>query len=114
MLRRLGIFGLASYTATQRTKEIGIRKVLGASVSSIVLLLSTDFTRLVLISFLMASPIAWYLMKEWLQNFAYRIDIGASVFIISGLVALLIAWLTVSYQSVKAALMNPVKSLRNE
>jgi putative ABC transport system permease protein len=110
----LGIFGLASYTATQRTKEIGIRKVLGASVSSIVLLLSKDFTRLVLLSFVIAAPVAWYMMKQWLQNFAYHIDIGAGVFIISGLLALLIAWLTVSYQSIKAALMNPVKSLRNE
>jgi putative ABC transport system permease protein len=110
----LGIFGLASYTATQRTKEIGIRKVLGASVSSIVLLLSKDFTRLVLISFVIAAPIAWYMMYQWLQNFAYRIDIGASVFILSGLVALVIAWLTVSYQSIRAAIMNPVKSLRNE
>jgi putative ABC transport system permease protein len=110
----LGIFGLASYTATQRTKEIGIRKVLGASVSSIVLLLSKDFTRLVLISFIIAAPIAWYMMKQWLQNFAYRIDIGVGVFIVSGIAALLIAWLTVSYQSMKAALMNPVKSLRSE
>jgi putative ABC transport system permease protein len=110
----LGIFGLASYTATQRTKEIGIRKVLGASVSSIVLLLSKDFTRLVLLSFVVAAPIAWYMMHQWLQNFAYKIDITASVFIIAGLLALCIAWLTVSYQSIKAALMNPVKSLRNE
>jgi putative ABC transport system permease protein len=110
----LGIFGLASYTATQRTKEIGIRKVLGASVSSIVLLLSKDFTRLVLISFVIAAPIAWYMMKQWLQNFAYQINIGVSVFIVSGLVVLAIAWLTVSYQSIKAALMNPVKSLRSE
>jgi putative ABC transport system permease protein len=110
----LGIFGLASYTATQRTKEIGIRKVLGASVSSIVLLLSKDFTRLVLLSFVVAAPIAWYMMHQWLQNFAYKIDITAGVFIIAGLLALCIAWLTVSYQSIKAALMNPVKSLRNE
>jgi putative ABC transport system permease protein len=110
----LGIFGLASYTATQRTKEIGIRKVLGASVSSIVLLLSKDFTRLVLLAFLIAAPIAWYMMKQWLHNFAYSIDIGPGVFIISGLLALFIAWLTVSYQSIKTALMNPIKSLRNE
>ncbi|QHT69221.1 FtsX-like permease family protein [Rhodocytophaga rosea] len=110
----LGIFGLASYTATQRTREIGIRKVLGASVSSIVLLLSKDFTRLVLISFVIATPVGWYIMKQWLQNFAYQVDMGITVFVISGLCALIIAWLTVSFQSIKAALSNPVKSLRNE
>ena len=110
----LGIFGLASFMAVQRTKEIGIRKVLGASVSSIVKLLSSDFTRLVLIAFVVAVPIAYFIMHRWLQDFAYHIEIGVGVFIMAGIAALVIAWITVSYQSIKAALMNPVESLKNE
>ena len=110
----LGLFGLAAFMTEQRTKEIGIRKVLGASVSNILALLSKDFIRLVLIAFLMAVPLAYYAIHEWLKNFAYRVEIGIWTFIIAGVAALLIAWLTVSYQSIKAALMNPVETLRNE
>ena len=110
----LGLLGLATFTAQQRTKEIGVRKVLGASVASIVTLLSKDFLRLVLIAIVIASPIAWYAMNRWLQDFAYKIDIEWWVFALAGLLAVGIALLTVSFQSVKAALMNPVRSLRSE
>ncbi len=110
----LGLFGLAAFTTQQRTKEIGIRKILGASVSGIVCLLSKDFLKLVLIANLIAWPIAYYAMNQWLQSFAYRIDLGISTFILSGLIALLIAILTVSYQAIKAARANPVEALRYE
>ncbi|MFD2935911.1 ABC transporter permease [Spirosoma flavum] len=110
----LGLFGLAAFAAEQRTKEIGVRKVLGASVASIVLLLSKDFLKLVLISIVIASPIAWFAMNTWLQSFAYKVEITWWVFAIAGLLAVGIALLTVSFQSVKAALTNPVKSLRSE
>ena len=110
----LGLFGLAAFTAEQRTKEIGVRKVLGASVASVVALLSKDFLRLVLIAILIASPIAWYAMSRWLQDFAYRIDLSWWMFALAGVLAVSIALLTVSFQSIKAALMNPVKSLRSE
>ena len=110
----LGLFGLATFTAEQRTKEIGVRKVLGASVGSIVALLSKDFLKLVLIAIVIASPLAWWVMNRWLQDFAYKIDIEWWVFALAGLLAVGIALLTVSFQSVKAALMNPVKSLRSE
>ncbi len=110
----LGLFGLAAFTAEQRTKEIGVRKVLGASVTSIVSLLSTDFLKLVLLAILIASPIAWYAMNQWLQNFEYNIPLEWWMFALAGGLAVGIALLTVSFQSVKAALMNPVKSLRNE
>lgn len=110
----LGLFGLAAFTTEQRTKEIGVRKVLGASVASIVTLLSRDFLKLVGIAIIIASPIAWYGMNRWLQDFAYKIDIAWWVFALAGLLAIGIALLTVSFQSVKAALMNPVKSLRSE
>ncbi len=109
-----GLFGLAAFTAEQRTKEIGVRKVLGASVASIVALLSKDFLKLVLIAIVIASPIAWWVMNRWLQDFAYKIDIEWWVFALAGLLAVGIALLTVSVQSVKAALMNPVTSLRSE
>ena len=110
----LGLFGLASYSAGKRVKEIGVRKVLGASVQNIVLLLSTNFLRLVLLANLIAWPIAWYFMHTWLQDFAYRIDIQWWVFLIAGIASILIAFFTVSYQSIKAAVANPVKSLRSE
>ena len=110
----LGLFGLAMFTAEQRTKEIGVRKVLGASVTSIVALLSKDFLRLVLIAILLATPLAWWAMSRWLQDFVYRIDIEWWVFAVAGVMAVGIALLTVSFQSIKAALMNPVKSLRME
>ena len=110
----LGLFGLAMFTAEQRTKEIGVRKVLGASVGSIVTLLSKDFLKLVLVAIVIASPIAYYAMHRWLQDFAYKIEIAWWVFILAGLLAVGIALLTVSFQSVKAALMNPVKSFRSE
>lgn len=110
----LGLFGLASFTAEQRIKEIGIRKVLGASVTSIVRLLSKDFLRLVLIAILISSPVAWWAMSKWLQNYQYRIEMAWWVFALAGLLAVGIALLTISFQSIKAALMNPVKSLRTE
>ena len=110
----LGLFGLAAFTTQQRTKEIGIRKILGASVSGIVCLLSKDFLKLVLIANIIAWPIAYYAMDQWLQSFAYRINLGIGTFILSSLIALLIALLTVSYQAIKAARANPVEALRYE
>jgi putative ABC transport system permease protein len=110
----LGLFGLAAFTAQQRIKEIGIRKVLGASVAGITQLLSKDFIKLVIISICIASPVAWWAMNKWLQAFAYRISIGWWIFFAAGLLAVLIAWLTVSFQAIKAAIANPVKSLRTE
>ena len=110
----LGLFGLATFAAQQRIKEIGIRKVLGASEAGIATLLSKDFIQLVLISFVIAFPVAWWAMNKWLQSFAYRINISWWVFAVAGLAALLIALLTVSFQAVKAAIANPVKSLRTE
>ncbi len=110
----LGLFGLAAFTAERRTKEIGVRKVLGASVGSIVALLSRDFLKPVAVAIGLASPVAWYAMHHWLEDFAYRTAIDWWVFVVAGLAAVVIALLTVSYQSIKAALTNPVKSLRNE
>ncbi|GAB4017222.1 ABC transporter permease [Spirosoma koreense] len=110
----LGLFGLAAFTAEQRTKEIGVRKVLGASVGSIIGLLSKDFLKPVAIAILLASPLAWWAMHQWLQDFAYKIDIEWWMFVLAGLLAIGIALLTVSFQSAKAALANPVKSLRSE
>ena len=110
----LGLFGLATYMAEQRTKEIGVRKVLGASVPDIVSMLSKDFVKLVLIASVVAFPVAWWTMNKWLEDFAYRINIGWWVFIIAGLSAIVIALVTVSFQAVRAALANPVKSLRTE
>jgi putative ABC transport system permease protein len=110
----LGLFGLSAFTAEQRTKEIGIRKVLGASVQGIVQLLSKDFIRLVLIAFIIAAPLAWYFMNKWLQDFSYRVNLNGWVFLGAGSIALLIALLTISFQAIKAALANPVKNLRTE
>lgn len=110
----LGLFGLAAFTAERRQKEIGIRKVLGATMSNIVTLLSKDFLILVMLGFVFAVPIAWYLMNQWLADFAYKIEIGPGIFALAGGAALLIALATVSWQSIKAALMNPVNSLRSE
>jgi len=110
----LGLFALAAFTAEKRIKEIGIRKVLGASVYSIILMFSKDFGKLVLIAFIIASPIAWYVVKLWLEGFAYKQVPGIWIYMISGLISLFIAWLTVTYQSLKAAISNPVNSLRDE
>jgi putative ABC transport system permease protein len=110
----LGLFGLAAFTAQQRIKEIGVRKVLGATVASITIMLGKDFIKLVFLSILIAAPIAWYAMSKWLEDFAYRINIGWAVFVIAGFVALFIALLTVSFHAIRAAIANPVKSLRTE
>jgi len=110
----LGLFGLSVFSAEQRNREIGIRKVLGASVTNITLLLSRDFLGLVCISILIASPLAWYGMNQWLQGFAYRIGISWWLFPVAGLIAVAIAWITVSFQAIKAAVANPVKALRSE
>ncbi len=110
----LGLFGLSAFAAEQRTKEIGIRKVLGASVAGIVALLSRDFLKLVLMALVFASPLAYWAMERWLASFAYRIDIQWWVFALAGVIAVAVAFLTVSFQSVKAALANPVDSLRSE
>lgn len=110
----LGLFGLATFTAEQRTKEIGIRKVLGASIAGVVALLSKDFLKLVILAFLIASPIAWYVMHRWLEDFAYHINISAGIFLVTGVIAVTITMFTVSFQAIKAAIANPVKSLRTE
>ena len=110
----LGLFGLSAYVAESRVKEIGVRKVLGATVPSLMRLLSTDFVRLVLISILIASPIAWFAMNRWLADYVYRISIGWETFFVAGLLAVVIALVTVSFQAVRAARANPVKSLRSE
>jgi len=110
----LGLLGLAAFTAQVRTREIGVRKVLGASVNGIVGLLAKDFIKLVLIAIVVATPIAWYAMNKWLQEFAYRVNLQWWVFVVAGVIAILIAFITISFQSIKAALTNPVKSLRSE
>ncbi|MEP6846480.1 MAG: FtsX-like permease family protein, partial [Panacibacter sp.] len=110
----LGLLGLVIYTTTQRTKEIGVRKVLGASVAQIVRMISKDFIVLVLFAFVIAAPLAWIGMNKWLQNFAYRTEISWWIFLLSGLVMIFIALLTLSFQTIRVAMMNPVKSLRTE
>jgi putative ABC transport system permease protein len=110
----LGLLGLASYSTFQRTREIGIRKVMGASVSGIVHLLSKEFLTLLLVAFVIASPIAWWVMNSWLRDFSYRVGISWWVFALAGAIAFLIALLTVSFQAIKAAIANPVISLRTE
>jgi putative ABC transport system permease protein len=110
----LGLFALTAFTAEQRTKEIGIRKVLGASVSSIVVLLSKEFGKLILIAFVIATPIAWFGVDWWLESYTYKTEIGLMVYVLAGAFAFVIAWLTMSYQSIRAASLDPVKSLRSE
>jgi putative ABC transport system permease protein len=110
----LGLFALSAFMAEQRNKEIGIRKVLGASTASITTLLSKNFVRLVLIAFLIAAPVAWWAMNRWLEDYQYRITIGWWMFAAAALLVVCIALMTVSFQSIKAALANPVKSLRTE
>ncbi len=110
----LGLFGLATFTAQRRQKEIGIRKVIGASVNSIVSLFSAEFLQLVFVAVLIAFPISWWAMSEWLQGFAYRVSIGVDVFLVAGASVVGIALMTVAYQAIKAATLNPVKSLRSE
>ncbi|HUP14157.1 MAG TPA: FtsX-like permease family protein, partial [Niastella sp.] len=110
----LGLLGLASYSTMQRTREIGIRKVMGASVSNIINLLSRDFLKLVIISFLIAVPVAWYFMHKWLADFAYRTNISWWIFAMAGIMAILIAVITISVHAFRAAVANPVKSLRTE
>ena len=110
----LGLLGLASYMAEQRTREIGVRKVLGATISNVILLLPKDFTRLILIAFVVGVPISYYIMQEWLEDFPYRIEMGLWVFILTGLAAMLITWLTVGYHALKAATANPADALRSE
>jgi putative ABC transport system permease protein len=110
----LGLFGLTHLTTHRRVKEIGIRKVLGASVSSITTLISMSFVKLILIAILIASPVAWYLMNQWLQDFAYRVNITVWMFLLAGLLSMLIALLTIIFHAIKAAMANPAKSLRTE
>jgi putative ABC transport system permease protein len=114
LLACMGLFALSAFATVQRTKEIGIRKVLGANVAGIVALIAKDFLKLTLIAVVIATPLAWYFMNQWLQYFAYRISIHAWVFIAAGGAAVIIAFITVSLQSIKAALANPVNSLRSE
>jgi len=110
----VGLFGLAAYTAGLRTKEIGVRKVMGASVGQVVVMLSMEFTKLILVAFIIAVPIAWWGMDKWLEGFYYRTSLGIWTFLMAGGAALFISWITVSYQSIRAAIVNPVNSLRNE
>ncbi|MCW3092858.1 MAG: ABC-type transport system, involved in lipoprotein release, permease component [Ferruginibacter sp.] len=114
LISALGLFGLVSFMAVQKTKEVGIRKVLGASVGNIVLLFSKEFTLLVGVACLIAIPIGYYMMNSWLQDFVYKINIGPGVFAIAIILSLVIAWITVGYKAIKAAVANPVKSLRTE
>jgi ABC-type antimicrobial peptide transport system permease subunit len=110
----LGLFALAAYMAENRTKEIGVRKVLGASVMNIAALMSKDFLRLVIISFVIASPVAWFFMSKWLENYTYRISVEWWVFAVAGFLSIMIALITISFQAIRAAIANPVESLRTE
>ena len=114
VLPSLGLFALTSFTAEQRTKEIGIRKVLGASVSSIVMLLSKEFGKLIIVAFILSVPVAWYAVNWWLESYTYKVEVGALVYMLAGLASFLIAWLTMGYQSMKAATSNPIDALRSE
>ena len=110
----LGLFGLASFMAEQRTREIGIRKTFGAPVSAIVMLMSKEFARLVLLANVIAIPVAWYALREWLTNYSYTTRLGPDIFVLAFIVSIVIAWVTISYQAVKAALMNPVEAIKYE
>ena len=110
----IGLFGLILFTTEKRAKEISIRKILGAGVGNILVLLSKDFVMLLLIALLLASPVAWYFMNQWLQGFAYRININGWIFVVAGFAAILIALVTISFHAIEAALLNPIKNLRNE
>ena len=110
----LGLYGLVSFMVVRKTKEVGIRKVLGASVQSILYLFSKEFTILITLAFVIAAPAAWYLMNNWLKDFAYKIDIGIGVFLVAIVASVLVAWITVGYKAMSAATANPVKSLRSE
>ena len=110
----LGLFALTSFTAEQRTKEIGIRKVMGATVSSIMMLLSKEFGKLIIIAFVLATPLSWYGVTWWLKSYTYKADVGIQIYVLAGVSAFVIAWLTMSYQSFRAATSDPVKSLRSE
>ena len=110
----LGLFGLATFAAEQRAKEISIRKVMGATVRQVVFLLSKDISKLVIIAFIVAIPLSMYLMNQWLQGFAYRVSVGFMVISLAGVIALSVALVTISFQSIRAALRNPVESLRTE
>ena len=110
----LGLFALAAFMAEQRTKEIGIRKAMGATTTGLTLMLSKEFTKLVIIAFIPAAVVAWFVVESWLSDFAYRIEVNPMIFVVSGLIATAIAWFTVSFQSIKAAAANPVDSLRYE
>lgn len=114
IIASLGLFALSAFTAEQRTKEIGIRKVLGATVGSIVVLLSKEYGKLILCAFVIAAPLSWYAVNWWLEGYSYKTEIGIAIYVLAGVVAFMVAWLTMGYQSVKAASSNPVKSLRNE
>jgi putative ABC transport system permease protein len=110
----LGLYGLVSFMAVQRTKEVGIRKTLGASINHIVYLFSREFTILIIISFAIAAPIGWWLMNAWLQGYSYKINLGPGIFLLTLVASVCIAWLVVGYESIKAAMANPVTSLRSE
>ncbi len=114
MIACLGLLGLASFMAEQRTREIGVRKVLGASITNVILLLSKDFTKLILLAFVVGAAVSYYAMQTWLGNFTYRVDLSFWTFVLAGLAALLIAWLTVGYHAFSAATTNPAESLHGE
>ena len=114
MLSCLGLYGLSIFTAERKLKEIGIRKVFGANVNQIVSILSFDFLKLIFIAILIAVPVGYYVMTKWLENFAYKIEVDATIFILAGFTAITIAGVTIGFEAVKAALRNPIDSIRNE